>query len=290
MRRGLACQLFLCQAQQLHAAAEEGRSSSGYVCRQHAGPRPHRPPGPALDLPRELAESVGIEHWGRVPALNTNDVFIDDLVRRGRAFVHLIYLSRKRALRVGIAQLPPALVPAARAPARRPAPHRCPSLHAARPSPPAAPPLPARRRTPWPRRCPTSAPCSAPRAPWPPSPRATRLCRWVSPCCPRCPLSCCCAALCFVVGVWGSLCCAAGLPERKAAAAAGLQQGCGFVAHQGGPHQAEGGQGSWRQPPRPPPAELRLTAAVRAARRRARAGWVRSLLQLAERWNGEAPL
>jgi ferrochelatase len=28
---------------------------------------------------RELAESVGIEHWGRVPALNTNEVFIDDL-------------------------------------------------------------------------------------------------------------------------------------------------------------------------------------------------------------------
>ncbi len=28
---------------------------------------------------RELAESVGIEHWGRVPALNTNEVFIEDL-------------------------------------------------------------------------------------------------------------------------------------------------------------------------------------------------------------------
>ena len=28
---------------------------------------------------RELAESVGIEHWGRVPALNTNEVFIKDL-------------------------------------------------------------------------------------------------------------------------------------------------------------------------------------------------------------------
>ena len=28
---------------------------------------------------RELAESVGIEHWGRVPALNTNEVFIRDL-------------------------------------------------------------------------------------------------------------------------------------------------------------------------------------------------------------------
>lgn len=28
---------------------------------------------------RELAEESGIEHWGRVPALNTNPTFIDDL-------------------------------------------------------------------------------------------------------------------------------------------------------------------------------------------------------------------
>jgi hypothetical protein len=42
-----------------------------------------------LDLPalsinacagrRELAEESGIQHWGRVPALNTNPTFIDDL-------------------------------------------------------------------------------------------------------------------------------------------------------------------------------------------------------------------
>eukprot|EP00983_Pelagomonas_calceolata_P078410 1154243-Pelagomonas_calceolata.AAC.1 len=28
---------------------------------------------------RELAEESGIENWGRVPALNTNQLFIDDL-------------------------------------------------------------------------------------------------------------------------------------------------------------------------------------------------------------------
>ena len=28
---------------------------------------------------RELAEENGIEHWGRVPALNTNPIFINDL-------------------------------------------------------------------------------------------------------------------------------------------------------------------------------------------------------------------
>ena len=28
---------------------------------------------------RELAEESGIEYWGRVPALNTNPTFIDDL-------------------------------------------------------------------------------------------------------------------------------------------------------------------------------------------------------------------
>jgi len=28
---------------------------------------------------RELAEESGIEHWGRVPALNTNSLFIGDL-------------------------------------------------------------------------------------------------------------------------------------------------------------------------------------------------------------------
>lgn len=28
---------------------------------------------------RELAEESGIKHWGRVPALNTNKAFIDDL-------------------------------------------------------------------------------------------------------------------------------------------------------------------------------------------------------------------
>lgn len=35
-----------------------------------------RVPRPAR---RELAEESGIEHWGRVPALNTNATFIDDL-------------------------------------------------------------------------------------------------------------------------------------------------------------------------------------------------------------------
>lgn len=38
------------------------------------------------------------------------------------------------------------------------------------------------------------------------------------------------------------------------------------------------------------PAELRLTAAVREVRRRARAGWLKSLLQLAAEFNREAPL
>lgn len=28
---------------------------------------------------REVAEEAGIKHWGRVPALNTNPRFIDDL-------------------------------------------------------------------------------------------------------------------------------------------------------------------------------------------------------------------
>ena len=35
------------------------------------------PPHPAAR--RELAESVGIRHWGRVPALNTDPGFIGDL-------------------------------------------------------------------------------------------------------------------------------------------------------------------------------------------------------------------
>ena len=32
---------------------------------------------------RELAEESGIEHWRRVPALNTNPVFINDLADAG---------------------------------------------------------------------------------------------------------------------------------------------------------------------------------------------------------------
>ena len=33
----------------------------------------------SCDACRELAEESGIHHWGRVPALNTNATFIDDL-------------------------------------------------------------------------------------------------------------------------------------------------------------------------------------------------------------------
>lgn len=43
-------------------------------------PDQQQPPTPPPTPPfRELAEESGIEHWGRVPALNTNPTFIDDL-------------------------------------------------------------------------------------------------------------------------------------------------------------------------------------------------------------------
>jgi ferrochelatase len=36
---------------------------------------------------RELAEESGIEHWRRVPALNTNPVFINDLADAGKSLL-----------------------------------------------------------------------------------------------------------------------------------------------------------------------------------------------------------
>ncbi len=45
-----------------------------------------------------------------------------------------------------------------------------------------------------------------------------------------------------------------------------------------------------RPAPKGSPAELQLAGRIKRARRRARIGWARTLLQLAAEFNGEAPL
>ena len=55
-------------------------------------------------------------------------------------------------------------------------------------------------------------------------------------------------------------------------------QAAGDAAHAGPP------------PPPPPPAELHLAGAVRKVRRRARRGWLTSLVALSADFNREGPL
>lgn len=75
---GRVCRLAPRQRQWLLEAVRRGAhcSRQAVCCVPPPAATPH---GHWLGLRRELAEESGIPHWGRVPALNTNPTFIDDL-------------------------------------------------------------------------------------------------------------------------------------------------------------------------------------------------------------------